>query len=99
MARANRRRARGAALLAAGALALAVLPAGIASASTVHPDGLAMFYGSGPTQALAIAFADLAAEQEGFNPATQCQNEIVYTAGTYWDYLSCIGDNPGGGLP
>ena len=81
-----------------------MLPAGLASASTapasaVHPDGLSMFYGSGPTPTLAIEFADLAAEQEGFNPATQCQNDIVSQNGTYWDYLSCIGNNPGGGLP
>jgi hypothetical protein len=48
---------------------------------------------------LAIECADLAAEQEGFNPATQCQNEIVDESGTYWDHLSCMGDNPGGGLP
>ena len=99
MARATRRRARGAALLAAGALALTVLPAGIASASTVRPDGLSMFYGSGPTPTLAIESADLAAEKEGFDPATQCTNEVLFTAGAYWDYLSCIGDDPGRGLP
>jgi hypothetical protein len=93
------RRASGAALLAAGALALTVLPAGLASASTIRPDGLTMFYGSGPTPALAIAFADLYAEQEGFKPATQCTNDVFASSGTYYDYLSCIGNNPGGGLP
>ena len=93
------RRASGAALLAAGALALTVLPAGLASASVIHPDGLTMFYGSGPTPTLAIEFADLYAEQEGFNPAKQCTNDVYYSTGEYWDNLSCIGDNPGGGLP
>jgi hypothetical protein len=86
----TQRRALGAALLAAGALALSVAAAGTASASTVHPDGTTEFFVSGPTPALAIGLADYFAEREGFDPATQCTNVVAYVGpNLYNDTITC----------